>query len=127
LVRLIKYLVVSWALNAVVLGIVTLAFDNVTSKTFGDLLVAALVFGVLNTIVKPILRLLTLPIAVITLGVAWFFISMFMLWLTSVLVSGFAIHGFWTFVWSTVTVWAVNVAFEVIEHFRRPRAAASSA
>jgi putative membrane protein len=127
LVRLIRYLALSWALNAVVLGIVTLAFDNVTSKTFGDLLVAALVFGVLNTVVKPILRLLTLPIAVITLGVAWFFISMFMLWLTSVLVSGFAIHGFWTFVWSTVTVWAVNVAFEVIEHFRRPRAAASSA
>jgi putative membrane protein len=124
--RLIRYLVVSWALNAVVLGIVTLAFDNVTSKTFGDLLVAAAVFGVLNTIVKPILRLLTLPVAVITLGLAWFAISMFMLWLTSVLVSGFAIHGFWTFVWSTVTVWAVNVALELVEHFRHRAAPASA-
>ena len=124
--RLIRYLVISWALNAVVLGIVTLAFDNVTSKSFGDLLVAALVFGILNTIVKPILRLLTLPIAVITLGLAWFFVAMLMLWLTSVLVSGFAIHGFWTFVWATVTVWAVNVAFEAIEHYRYRAATASA-
>jgi len=124
--RLIRYLAVSWTLNAVALGIVTLAFDNVTSKTFGDLLVAAAVFGILNTIVKPILRLLTLPIAVITLGIAWFFVAMLMLWLTSVIVSGFAIHGFWTFVWSTVTVWAVNVAFEAIEHFRYRSATASA-
>jgi putative membrane protein len=125
--RLIRYLVVSWALNAVVLGIVTLAFENVTSKNFGDLLVAAAVFGILNTIVKPILRLLTLPFAVITLGLVWFFVAMFMLWLTSVIVSGFAIHGFWTFVWSTVTVWAVNVAFEAVEHLRHRRAATASA
>lgn len=124
--RLIRYLFVSWALNAVALGIVTLAFENVTSKTFGDLLVAAAVFGLLNTIVKPILRLLTLPVAVITLGIAWFFVAMFMLWLTSALVSGFAIHGFWTFVWSTVTVWAVNVAFEGLDRFRHRAATASA-
>jgi putative membrane protein len=124
--RLIRYLIVSWALNAVALGIVTLAFENVTSKNFGDLLVAAAVFGILNTIVKPILRLLTLPVAVITLGVAWFFVSMLMLWLTSVIVSGFAIHGFWTFVWSTVLVWAVNVAFEAVDRFRHRAVAASA-
>ena len=82
--HLIRYLLVSWALNAVVLGIVTLAFDHVTSQTFGDLVVAAAVFGVLNTVLKPILRLLTLPVAVVTLGLVWFAVSMLMLWLTSV-------------------------------------------
>lgn len=124
----VRYLVASWALNAVVLGIVTLAFDNVTSNTFGDLVVAAAVFGVLNTLVKPILRLLTLPVAVVTLGLAWFAVSMLMLWLTSVIVSGFDMHGFWTYVGATVTVWAVNVALELVEHFwRRGRSGTAAA
>jgi putative membrane protein len=115
----LRYLVASWALNVVVLGIVTVAFDHVTSKNFGDLLVAAIVFGVLNTILKPILRLVTLPFAVLTLGLIWFGVSMLMLWLTSVLVSGFAVHGFWTFVGATVTIWAANAALEFVDYFWR--------
>jgi putative membrane protein len=113
----LRYLLASWAANALVLGIVAAAFDDVRADTFGDLLVAAAVFGVLNTILKPILRLVTLPVAVITLGLAWFGISMLMLWLTSVIVSGFDISGFWTYVWATLVVWAVNVVLELIEHF----------
>lgn len=113
----LRYLLASWAANALVLGIVAAAFDDVRADTFGDLLVAAAVFGVLNTILKPILRLVTLPVAVITLGLAWFGISMLMLWLTSVIVSGFDISGFWTYVWATLAVWAVNVLLELIEHF----------
>jgi putative membrane protein len=114
-VRLIRYLAVSWALNVVVLGIVTLAFSDVTAKNFGDLAVAAVVFGILNTVVKPLLKLLTLPIAVITLGIAWFFVAMLMLWITSAVVSGFDIHGFWTYVWATLLVWACNVVLEIVE------------
>jgi putative membrane protein len=126
-VRFLRYLLISWALNAIVLGIVTLAFQDVTSKRFLDVVIAAAVFGVLNTIVKPLMRLLTLPLAVITLGLAWFGVSMFMLWLTSVLVSGFDIHGFWTYVWATVTVWAVNCVFEAIDYFWRRRGGGSDA
>ena len=123
----LKYLAVSWALNAVVLGVVVVVFDNASVDKDVDLFIAAAVFGVLNTILKPILRLITLPIAVITLGLIWFAISMFMLWLTSVLVSGFDIHGFWTYVWATVVVWAVNVGIELTEYFfRRGRARAAA-
>jgi putative membrane protein len=113
--RLVRYLAVSWALNVLVLGVVTVAFSGVTSKNFGDLLVAAVVFGILNTVVKPLLKLLTLPLAVITLGIAWFFVAMLMLWITSAIVSGWDIHGFWTYVWATLTVWAVNVVLEIVE------------
>jgi putative membrane protein len=115
----LRYLLASWAANAVVLGIVAAAFDDVRADNIGDLIVAAAVFGILNTILKPILRLVTLPIAVITLGLAWFGISMLMLWLTSVIVSGFDIHGFWTYVWATLTIWGVNVILELIERHRR--------
>jgi putative membrane protein len=119
----IRYLLVSWAANAVVLGIVAAAFDDVRADSFGDLVVAAAVFGILNTILKPVLRLVTLPVAVITLGLAWFGISMLMLWLTSVIVSGFDVSGFWTYVWATLAIWAVNVVVELVErHWRRSEA-----
>ena len=121
--RFLKYLLVSWAVNFVVLGVVCALFNDVSASSFWSLLFAAAVFGVLNTILKPILRLLTLPFAVITLGLVWFGVSMFMLWLTSVIVSGFNIHGFWTYVWATVAVWAVNVVIDVGDWFLRRKSA----
>jgi putative membrane protein len=123
----IRYLLVSWLFNAFVLGLVALVFDDVRSDSFGDLLLAAAVFGVLNTLVKPLLRLLTLPIAIVTLGLAWFFVSMLMLWLTSEIVSGFDISGFWTFVGATVAVWVVNVVVELAARWwRRGRRSGAS-
>ena len=112
--RFLKYLLVSWLANAVTLGVVAAAFDDIDAGSTRQLLTAAAVFGVLNTVVKPILRLLTLPFAVVTLGIAWFFVSMLMLWLTDLLVKGFDIHGFWTLVWATVAVWGVNVVLEIV-------------
>ena len=112
--RLAKQLVLSWVANAVVLGIVTAVLSGVTADTAGDLIRAALLFGVLNTVLKPFLRLLTLPLAFITLGLLWFGVSMLMLWLTSVLVSGFSIHGFRTLVWATIIVWVVNVVLDFV-------------
>jgi putative membrane protein len=69
---------------------------------------------VLNTILKPILRLLTFPLAVVTLGIAWFFVSMLMLWLTDLIVGRFEIDGFWNYVWATIIVWAANLALDMI-------------
>ena len=92
----------SWLINAIVLWVVTALLTNVTYSGLGHLLLAAAVFGILNTFLKPLARLLTLPLAILTLGIAWFFVSMFMLWLTAAIVPGFAIHGFWTLVWATL-------------------------
>ena len=114
MVRFAKQLLLSWIANAVVLTIVTAVLSGVTSDEAGDLIRAALLFGVLNTVLKPILRLLTLPLAFITLGLIWFGVSMFMLWLTALLVSGFAIHGFRALFWATIMVWAVNVVLDFV-------------
>jgi putative membrane protein len=127
-VRFLKYLLVSWLANAVTLGVIAAAFHDVDAGSTRQLLTAAAVFGVLNTVVKPILRLLTLPLAVVTLGIAWFFVSMLMLWLTDLLVKGFDIHGFWTLVWATVAVWGVNVVVEIVTlPWRRARRGSSPA
>ena len=112
--RLLAYLVLSWAANAVILGIVAWIFGDVHSGTNGQLLLAAAVFGVLNTILKPILRLITFPLAILTLGIAWFFVSMFMLWITSAIVNGFQVEGFWTYVWATIVIWLLNVVIDVL-------------
>lgn len=108
-------LALSWVLNIVVLAIVAYLLNGVTfNGSFGSLVIAAAVFGVLNTLLKPILKLLTFPFAILTLGLAWFGVAMFMLWLTDVIVSDFDINGFWTLVWATIIVWAANVVLDLV-------------
>jgi len=109
---LIVRLGISWLTNALVLLIVTVLLTGVTASNAGALLFAAAVFGVLNTILKPLLRFITLPLAVLTLGIAWFFVSMLMLEITKWIVSGFNIDGFWTLVGATLIVWVVNVILD---------------
>jgi putative membrane protein len=104
---------ISWLTNAIVLGIVTIVLHGVHAKNVGTVLGAAAVFGVLNTVLKPFLRVVTLPLALLTFGIAWFFVSMLMLVITKAIVGGFHIHGFWTLVAATLMVWAVNVVLDV--------------
>jgi putative membrane protein len=114
MIRLAKQLTLSWVANAVVLAVVTAVLNGVEVDSAGDLIRAALLFGILNTILKPLLRLLTLPLAFITLGLIWFGVAMLMLWLTDLLVDGFDIHGFRSLVWATIIVWAVNVVLDFV-------------
>ncbi len=103
---------ISWLTNALVLAIVAAVLSDVTVKNVGALLEAAAVFGVLNTMLKPLLRLITLPLAILTFGIAWFFVSMLMLVITKGIVSGFHINGFWTLVEATLIVWVVNMVLD---------------
>ena len=56
----------------------------------------------------------TIALQFITLGLIWFGVSMLMLWLTDLFVSGFEIHGFMSLVWATIIVWAVNVVLDFV-------------
>jgi putative membrane protein len=111
----VRWLIVSWAANAVVLGLTGWLLGGVTFHgSFWTVVFAAAVFGVLNTILKPVLKLLTFPLAIITFGIAWFFVSLFMLWLTVIIVPKFAIDGFWNYVWATVIIWVLNLIVDAI-------------
>ena len=103
---------ISWLTNALILAIVAGLLADVTVHNVGDLLEAALVFGVLNTLLKPLLRFITLPLAILSFGIAWFFVSMLMLLITDSIVSGFHIAGFWTLVVATLIVWVVNLVLD---------------
>jgi putative membrane protein len=115
---LLRWILFSWAANAAALAVAGLLGGVSFNDSFWTLILAAAVFGVLNTILKPILKLLTFPIAIITLGIAWFFVSLAMLWLTDVFVGDFEIDGFWNYVWATIIVWAVNFVLDAV---LRPR------
>jgi putative membrane protein len=106
-------LAISWLTNALVLGVVAGLLSGVTVSNTGSLLAAAAVFGVLNTILKPLLRFVTLPLAILTLGFAWFFVSLLMLVITRSLISGFNINGFWALVGATLIVWIVNMVLDL--------------
>lgn len=103
----------SFVANAIVLAVLV-AFPDITIGSAGDLVEAAVVFGLLNTIVKPILKLVTLPLAVITLRLIWFGVAALMLKLTAIIVSSFDIHGFITLLWATLAVWALNLALDLV-------------
>jgi len=105
-------LAISWGTNALVLAIVAGLLAGVTVSSAGALIAAAAVFGVLNTMLKPLIRLVTLPLAILTLGIAWFFVSLLMLVLTNDIVDGFHVQGFWSFVEATLIVWLVNLVLD---------------
>jgi putative membrane protein len=103
-------ILLGWAVDAAALALAAWIFSGISvGGSAGTLIFAALVYGILATFVKPLLKLLTLPLAILTLGIAWFFVAMFILWLTDLIVSGLHIDGFWDLVGGTIVVWAVGV------------------
>jgi putative membrane protein len=101
--------------NVAAIWVASKVLDGVTyGGEWQNLLLAALVLTIANWLVKPFLTLLALPVIVLTLGVALFFVSLVMLLLTSWLVDGFGIDGFWTYVGATIIVWVVNSLVQAI-------------
>ena len=87
-------LLLLWILNAVALLAVTYLLPSIRVDGFGSALLAALVLGFINTLVRPVLALLTLPITVVTLGVFYLVLNGLLFWLASALLPGFQVGGF---------------------------------
>lgn len=87
-------LVLKWLLNAVALLGVAYLYDGVALGSFGAALVAALVIGLFNLILRPVLVVLTLPVTVITFGLFLFVINALMFWVAASLLDGFYVRGF---------------------------------
>jgi putative membrane protein len=101
-------LVVLTAVNMIALAIADWLWDSVTIDGFWPLLIGALVLGIANSILKPILTLLTLPLVVVTLGLFYLLINIAMVGLAEWIAPDFSIDGFWTYVGVVFVVWLVN-------------------
>ena len=87
-------LILKWLLSAAALLAVAHLYSGVQVQSFTSALLAAFVIGLLNTIVRPILVVLTLPVTLVTLGLFLFVINALMFWSASGLLSGFNVTGF---------------------------------
>jgi len=96
-------------INMVAILIISYLFPKmIWVEGFLAALVAAFLLGIVNTIIKPILVLLTLPLTVLTLGLFLLVINGLMLWLVSALVRGFHVSGFWGAVFGSILISLVS-------------------
>jgi putative membrane protein len=111
-----------YAGNLAALWVASEVFDQMTyGDSFGVLALAALVFTIVNWIVKPVLTILSIPLIIVTFGIAYFAVNMLMLVLTDAVVPDFEAGGFWTVVGATIVIWLVNVVIAAAMHDLRRR------
>lgn len=106
--------------NAIALAVAAYFITGIAYGTWVDLLIVAFLFGVVNALVKPVLKLLTCPLVALTLGLFIFVINALMLWLTAALADlvgvRFTVAGFWPAFWGALIVSVVSfVLNRVIE------------
>ncbi|MDD0839412.1 phage holin family protein [Curvibacter sp. HBC61] len=87
-------LILKWLLSAASLLFVAYVYAGVQVSSFASALIAALVIGLLNTLLRPLLVLLTLPVTVVTLGLFLFVINALMFWAAATVLDGFQVTGF---------------------------------
>jgi putative membrane protein len=101
-------LIATMVVNAAAIWVAAAIFDGITYSSLTNLLLTGLVLGVVNFLVRPVVKILTLPITIVTLGLWLIVVNAAMLLLTSWLVSGFAVNGILTALGGAVVIGAVN-------------------
>ena len=106
-------LILLWILNAVaLLAVAWLLPTSIHVASFGSALLAALILGLVNALVRPVLLVLTLPVTLLTLGLFIFVLNGLMFWLAGSLIDGFVVAGFWPAVFGSmvysVVSWALS-------------------
>ena len=107
-------ILINWLLAALAIMATAYLLPGVSLSGFVPALVTALVLGLVNAFIKPVLLLLTLPINILTLGLFTLVINALMFWMVSGLVEGFVVPDFWTAFWGaliySLLTWMVSLA-----------------
>ena len=101
-------LLLRWIGNSLAILFAAWLFDGVNVGTTTDAFIAGAVLGIVNTVVRPVLVLLTLPATILTLGLFYFVVSGFCLWLTSQFLAGFEVHGVLTTIFAAILISLVS-------------------
>ena len=96
--------VITWIANSLAIYAVGYLLRGVDVASLRDAFIAGIILSLINMLVKPIVVILTLPLTIVTLGLFYFVVSAFCLWLASEFVPGFMLHGFFTTVLAAVLV-----------------------
>jgi len=99
---MILRLLIVWLINAIALMAVAYLMPSISVSSFGAALAAALVLGLVNAFVRPVLVLLTLPVTILTLGLFIFVLNGLLFWMVGSWLEGFAVAGFWSAVFGAI-------------------------
>ena len=118
-------LAVALAINAAALWVADALFSGVQIQGWWAYIIGAAVLAIANSVIKPILTLITLPLIVLTLGFFLLVINIAMIALAEWIAPNFSIDGFWSYVGTVVIVWLVNwigyaIVGELEDGRRRP-------
>lgn len=108
-----------WLLNALALIAISYLVPGIHVDSIYAALIAALILGLVNIFIRPILLVLTLPINIITLGLFTFVINALMLLIVSSIVKGFTIAGFWPALIGAIVLWLISFATNALAQENR--------
>ncbi|MDW5441072.1 phage holin family protein [Polaromonas sp. SM01] len=107
-------LIVKWLLSAAALLLVAYIYSGVVVSSFTSALIAAAVLGALNTVLRPVLVLLTLPVTLVTLGLFLFVINALMFWAAASLIGGLQVTGFFAALIGSLIYSALQLAIDAL-------------
>ena len=97
-------IVFTWIANSIAIYAVAYLMRGIDVASFSAALVAGAVLSLVNALVKPVVVLLTLPVTVVTLGLFYFVVTAFCLWLTALFSPGFMVSGFFTTIVASILI-----------------------
>jgi len=121
------WLALTAGINVVALIVVNWLFDSIRIHGAWSYALGALALTVGNAFLKPLLAILTLPLILVTFGVAYFALNVAMLAFAEWIAPNFSVDGFWTYVGATIVLWLLNVALGgLVDRIQGPGRAAPS-
>ncbi|HLL60489.1 MAG TPA: phage holin family protein [Candidatus Nitrosocosmicus sp.] len=107
-------ILINWLASAVAIGITAYVLPGVDVVSFGSALILALVLGIINVTLKPLLHIFTLPITILTLGLFGLVINAALILLASLIVPGFKVDGFLSALLFSIVLSVVNLVLNKI-------------
>ncbi len=102
------HLLIRWLIYTVAIMLLAYIVPGISVRNFYSAMIAALVLGLVNAVIRPLLILLTLPVNILTLGLFTFVINALMLWLVASIVKGFDVKNFVAALLGALVLWAIS-------------------
>ena len=107
-------LLLTWLINAAALLALKYIMPSITVDSFVTALIVAIVLGFINTLIRPIFVILTLPVTILTLGLFIFVINGLLFWAVGSFVPGFHVAGFWSGVFGAIIYSIISWALSAL-------------
>lgn len=107
-------LLLVWLINAAALLALPFLMSSITVDSIPAALIAALLLGLVNTFVRPLLILLTLPVTLLTLGLFIFVLNGLLFWFVGSFVQGFHVAGFWSAIFGAILYSIISWALSAL-------------